>query len=38
MKTIIANQWWSFEEGRKKMHWRSWDWMLAPKFLGGLGF
>jgi hypothetical protein len=38
MKTIIANKWWGFEEGRKNMHWRSWDSMLAPKFLGGLGF
>jgi hypothetical protein len=21
MKTIISNQWWGLEEGRKKMHW-----------------
>ena len=38
MKSIIANYWWGFEDGRKKMHWRSWDWLTSPKSLGGLGF
>src|SRR6266540_1289471 len=34
----IANHWWGFEDGKKKMHWRSWDWLSTPKSLGGLGF
>jgi hypothetical protein len=34
----IADHWWGFEDGRKKMHWRSWAWLLSPKSLGGLGF
>jgi hypothetical protein len=38
MKKCIANHWWSFEAGRQKMHWRSWEWLTSPKSLGGLGF
>jgi hypothetical protein len=38
LKTIIVDQWWGFEDGCKKMHWRSWEWMSAPKSLGGMGF
>lgn len=38
MKTINANYWWGFEDGKKKMHWRSWDRMTSPKPLGGMGF
>jgi hypothetical protein len=34
----IADHWWGFKDGRKKMHWRSWAWLLSPKSLGGLGF
>ena len=29
MKTIIANYWWGIENGKKNMHWRSWDWMIV---------
>jgi hypothetical protein len=38
MKSSISNHWWGFEEGRKKMHWRSWAWLSSPKSVGGLGF
>jgi hypothetical protein len=38
MVGTIADQWWGFEDGRKKMHWRSWEWLSSPKSLGGLGF
>jgi hypothetical protein len=38
MKSSIANQWWGVEDGKKKLHWRSWDWLSTPKSLGGMGF
>jgi hypothetical protein len=38
MRRAIADFWWGLEEGRRKLHWRSWDWLSAPKFAGGLGF
>jgi ribonuclease HI len=38
MTSSISNHWWGFEDGKKKMHWRSWDWMTTPKNLGGMGF
>jgi hypothetical protein len=38
MRKAIANFWWGIEEGKKKMHWRSWKWLTMPKALGGMGF
>jgi hypothetical protein len=38
MRKAIVNQWWGFENGKRKMHWRSWDWRSTPKTLGGMGF
>jgi hypothetical protein len=38
MRVIISNHWWSFEAGKKKMHWKSWDWLTTLKFMGGMGF
>jgi hypothetical protein len=38
MKSIIANRWWGVEDGKKKIHWRSWAWLSTPKALGGMGF
>jgi hypothetical protein len=38
MRSIVATQWWGVEEGRRKLHWRSWEWLSAPKSLGGMGF
>jgi hypothetical protein len=38
MKTSVADHWWGFEDGHKKMHWKSWAWLSSPKSLGGMGF
>jgi ribonuclease HI len=38
IRRAIADFWWGRENGRKKMHWRSWEWLSSPKSLGGLGF
>ena len=38
MRKPISNFWWGIEDGKKKLHWRSWDWLSAPKSLGGMGF
>jgi hypothetical protein len=38
IRSLIANLWWGVEDGKKKVHWRSWDWLSTPKSLGGMGF
>jgi hypothetical protein len=38
MRPIISNYWWGIENGNKKLHWRSWEWLTAPKTLGGISF
>jgi hypothetical protein len=38
MRSIVATLWWSIEEGKRKLHWRSWEWLSAPETLGGMGF
>jgi hypothetical protein len=38
MRAVIANDWWGVEEGKRKMHWRSWEWLSSLKALGGMGF
>lgn len=37
-RQLVADEWWGREDGRRKLHWRSWDWLSAPKALGGMGF
>ena len=38
MRMTISNYFWGIENGKKKMHWRSWEWLTTPKALGGMGF
>jgi hypothetical protein len=38
MRCTISNSWWGVENGKMKMHWRSWEWLSTPKSLGGMGF
>jgi hypothetical protein len=38
LRKAMVDFWWGFEEGRKKMHWRSWEWLSTPKSFGGMGF
>jgi hypothetical protein len=38
MRASISNQWWGVEDSKKKLHWRSWDWLSTPKPLGRMGF
>ena len=38
MRKTIANQWWGFKDGKRKMHWRSWEWLSTPKDSGRMGF
>lgn len=38
MRKAIANHWWGVENGKKKLHWSSWQWLTTPKALGGMGF
>lgn len=38
MRKAISNFWWGVEDGKKKLHWRSWKWLSSPKYLGGMGF
>ena len=38
MRTTISNHWWGIEDGKKKLHWRSWEWLTTPKAMGGMGF
>ena len=37
-RQIISDHWWGREDGKKKLHWRSWKWLTTPKSLGGMGF
>ena len=37
-RQIIADEWRGREDGKRKMHWRSWEWLTTPKALGGMGF
>jgi len=38
MRMTISNYFWGIENGKKKMYWRSWEWLTTPKALGGMGF
>ncbi|XP_073137674.1 uncharacterized protein [Henckelia pumila] len=33
-----SNFWWGIDEGKKRMHWKTWKSLCKPKCMGGLGF
>ena len=35
---MMRQYWWGEENGKKKMAWTSWDKMILPKAMGGMGF
>ncbi|CAN1761141.1 Uncharacterized mitochondrial protein AtMg00310 [Linum perenne] len=38
LNTITSDFWWGKVDGKKKMHWVSWEKLCLPKENGGLGF
>jgi hypothetical protein len=38
MRQVVADYWWGREDGKRKVHWRSREWLSTPKSLGGLDF
>lgn len=38
IRRASADYWWGIEQGHKKMHWKSWEWLSTPKGMGGMGF
>jgi hypothetical protein len=38
LRKLIADFWWGFKDGKRKIHWRSWEWLSTPKSLGGMVF
>ncbi|XP_062021341.1 uncharacterized protein LOC133737882 [Rosa rugosa] len=38
LNAALGNFWWGSNEGRNKMHWKSWDFLCCPKGTGGMGF
>ncbi|XP_075478858.1 uncharacterized protein LOC142519715 [Primulina tabacum] len=33
-----ANFWWGMQDGKRNMHWKTWQTLCVPKCMGGLGF
>jgi hypothetical protein len=33
LRKAIADFWWGIEDVRKKMHWKSWEWLSTPEAL-----
>jgi hypothetical protein len=38
MQPNVADHWWGFDDGSKKMHFKSWVWLSSPKSIDDLGF
>jgi hypothetical protein len=38
INALIRGFWWGSKQGKRKPHWVSWDTMVIPKYMGGLGF
>jgi hypothetical protein len=35
---VIRSFWWGSKDGKRKVAWVSWDVLIMPKYMGGLGF
>ncbi|XP_075499798.1 putative mitochondrial protein AtMg00310 [Primulina tabacum] len=38
IERACANFWWGVDDGKNRMHWKSWKALCKPKCIGGLGF
>lgn len=39
LQKMMNSFWWGLKkDGKRSMHWLSWEWMCSKKFCGGLGF
>ena len=38
LNTLLGKFWWSQQDKQNPMHWLSWDKLIQPKAMGGLGF
>ncbi|XP_073310996.1 uncharacterized protein [Primulina huaijiensis] len=38
IERACANFWWDVDDGKNRMHWKSWKVVCKPKCMGGMGF
>lgn len=38
IEKACSNFWWGVDEGRKRLHWKTWKYLSSPKCMGGMGF
>lgn len=38
LSRLVKKIWWGTKDGKRKVHWRSWEKICEPKCRGGLGF
>ncbi|XP_028079980.1 uncharacterized protein LOC114281631 [Camellia sinensis] len=38
MDSMVSRYWWGHSNNTRKIHWKSWEALCTPKWVGGLGF